>query len=77
MYFLQSGFSIIDIDVNNAKRMLKEVLTMHHVDLTDACQYSHTAIANELLQAGIITRDVRKSPTYDSMIGNFLSGMAK
>ena len=73
--FLQSGFSIIDIDVNNAKRMLKEVLTMHHIDLTDACQYSHTAIANELLQVGIITRDVQKSPTYDSMIGSFLSGM--
>ena len=75
MYFLQSGFSIIDFDVNNAKRMLKEVLTMHHVDLTDACQYSHTAIANELLQVGIITRDVQISPTYDSMIGSFLSGM--
>ena len=43
--------------------------------MTDACQYSHAAIANELLQVGIITRDVQKSPTYDSMIGSFLSGM--
>ena len=51
-------------------------MTEHQVALTDACQYSLTPMANELLEVGIITRDVQKSPTYDSMIGNFQSGMS-
>ena len=69
-------FFHIDIDVNSATKKLKEVLTKHRVRLTNAFQFSHTAIANELLQVHIITPDVQMSPTYDSMIGNFQSGMS-
>ena len=68
-------FSIIDIDDKETKRKLKGVLTKHHADLSNACQHSHTTIADELLQVGIITDHVQTSPTYDSMIGNFQSGM--
>ena len=74
-HFLQLVFLNVDFDVKNAKQKVKDVLTKHQVDLTHVCQYSYTAIANELLQVGIITHDVQKSPTYDSMIGSFLSGM--
>ena len=32
-------------------------------------------ISNELLQAGIISRDVQRSPTYDAIIDQFVAGM--
>ena len=65
-----------DIDIDGAKRKLKEVLTKHQVDLTEAFQYSCLAIANQLLEVGIITREVQESPTYNTMIGSFRSGMS-
>ena len=38
-------------------------------------EHSLGAIANELLQIGIITRAVKKSVTYDKMIETFVSAM--
>ena len=32
-------------------------------------------ISDELLQAGIITRAVQRSPTYDAIINQFVGGM--
>ena len=51
-------------------------MTKHQVDLTDAFQYSCLAIANQLLEVGIITCEVQESLTYDSIIGSFRSGMS-
>ena len=50
-------------------------MTTHHADLSEVFQYSLGSIANELLQVGIITHEVQKSATYDSMIGSFISVM--
>ena len=50
-------------------------MTTHHADLSEVFQYSLGSIANELLQVGIITHEVQKSATYDSMIGSFVSAM--
>ena len=51
-------------------------MTTHHADLSEVFQYSLGSIANELLQVGIITHEVQKSATYDSMIGSFVSVMS-
>ena len=51
-------------------------MTTHHADLSEVFQYSIGSIANELLQVGIITHEVQKSATYDSMIGSFVSAMS-
>ena len=32
-------------------------------------------VADELLQAGIISKSVHESPTYDNIIGSFLAGL--
>ena len=50
-------------------------MTDNHVALHDVFQESIGSISNELLQAGIITRDVQRSPSYDSIIGQFEAGM--
>ena len=73
---MQLHVCFVDIDINDAKRKLKEVLTKHQVDLTDTFQYYDHSIANQLLEVGIIAGEVKKSPTYDSMIGSFRSGMS-
>ena len=51
-------------------------MTTHHADLSEVFQYSLGSIANELLQVGIITHEVQKSATYDSIIGSFVSVMS-
>ena len=38
-------------------------------------QPSLKRIANELFQAGIITQDIQRTPTYDTIIGCFLGGL--
>ena len=43
--------------------------------LSGVFEHSLGAIANHLLQVGIITREVKKSATYDSMIDTFISAM--
>ena len=68
-------FCIGIVDIKIARRKLKEVLTTRHADLSEVFQYSLGSIANELLQVGIITHEVQKSATYDSMIGCFVSVM--
>ena len=57
------------------KKKLKQILNQHHVNLDCAFQPSLSSIANELFQVKIITEDVRKSPTYDNIIGSFQSGI--
>ena len=44
-------------------------------DLHDTFQMSIGSISNQLLQADIITSDVQKSPSYDAIINQFVSGM--
>ena len=66
---------IIGIDSKTMKKTIKQVLTQHQVDLNDVFDLSLKSISNELLQVGIIPQDVHKSPTYDKIIGSFLSGI--
>ena len=54
---------------------LEKVLTDNRVSLNDIFQESIGAISNELLQARIITRDVQRSPSYDTIISQFVGGM--
>uniref|UniRef100_A0A1X7UE68 Uncharacterized protein n=1 Tax=Amphimedon queenslandica TaxID=400682 RepID=A0A1X7UE68_AMPQE len=63
------------IDSKTMKKTIKQVLTQHQVDLNDVFDLSLKSISNELLQVGIIPQDVHKSPTYDKIIGSFLSGI--
>ncbi|XP_019857860.1 PREDICTED: uncharacterized protein LOC109586131 [Amphimedon queenslandica] len=66
----------VGIDVKDVCKKLKKVLINHHVVLSEIFQYSLVSIANELLQVGIITREVQKTSTYDSMVGSFTSGLS-
>ena len=50
-------------------------MTDHQVALHDVFQGSIVSISNGLLQAGIITHDVLKSPSYNTIIDQFVAGM--
>ena len=54
---------------------LEKVLTDNHVCLHGIFQESIGDISNELLQAGIITRTVQRSPSYDAIVSQFVGGM--
>ena len=47
----------------------------NQVALKKAFNLSLNNVADELLQAGIISKSVHKSPTYDNIIGSFVSGL--
>ena len=50
-------------------------MTDNHAILYDVFQLSIGSISNELFQAGIITRAVQRSPTYDAIIDQFEAGI--
>ena len=52
-----------------------DVLRKNQVVLNGAFENSVPDIARELSQADIISQSVRKSPTYDTIIGDFISGL--
>ena len=58
------------------KQKLEDVLTKNQVFLKRAFQLSLPNISDELLQVGIITKFVQEEPTYDKIIGSFLTGIA-
>ena len=43
--------------------------------MKEAFCFSLGSISDQLLQAGIITQDIHRSPSYDDIIGSFLSGL--
>ena len=43
--------------------------------MKEAFRFSLSSISDQLLQAGIITHDIHRSPSYDDIIGSFLSGL--
>ena len=47
----------------------------NHVNLQNIFQESIGDISDELFQAGIITRNVQRSPSYDAIISQFANGM--
>ena len=47
----------------------------NQVALKRAFSLSLSDISDELLQVGIISKSVQKSPSYDDIIGSFLAGL--
>ena len=63
---------IANVDLNGIKRSIKSVLVQNQVDLKEAFNLSLSNVADELVQVGIISKSVHKSPTYDNIIGSFV-----
>ena len=57
------------------KQKLEVVLMNNQVALKKAFRLSLSSISDQLLQAGIITQDIHRSPSYDDIIDSFLSGL--
>ena len=68
-------YCVAPVDLNGIKRNIKGVLTKNQVDLKEAFDLSLSNVADELLQVGIISKSVHKSPTYDNIIGSFVAGL--
>ena len=65
-------YCVAPVDLNGIKRNIKRVLTKNQVDLKEAFDLSLSNVADELVQVGIISKSVHKSPTYDNIIGSFV-----
>ena len=65
------GTSNLDI----VKGKIKDVLIKNQVSLKEAFRLSLLSISDELLQVGIISQDIHRSPSYDDIIGSFLAGL--
>ena len=63
---------ILENNIDAIKQNLEEVLTKNQVALKRAFNLSLSNVADELLQAGIISKSVQESPTYDNIIGSFV-----
>ena len=62
-------------DIKSITDSLIEVLRNKQVVLSEVFEDSLPDIALELSAANIITHSVRKKPSYDSIIGNFITGL--
>ena len=63
----------VDLDTITGK--IEDVLMKNQVALKRAFSLSLGDISDELLQVGIISKSVQKSPSYDDIIGSFLAGL--
>ena len=62
-------------DLDIVKGKIKDVLMKNQVSLKEAFRLSLQSISDQLLQAGIISQDIHRSPSYDDIIGSFLAGL--
>ena len=72
---LHSLILLLDNDLDIVKEKVKDVLVKNQVDLKEAFRLSLQSIADQLLQVGIISQDIHRSPSYDDIIGSFLAGL--
>ena len=66
---------ILENDIDAIKQSIKGVLVHNQVALKEAFNLSLSNVADELLQAGIISKSVHESPTYNNIIGSFVAGL--
>ncbi|XP_019856822.1 PREDICTED: uncharacterized protein LOC109585266 [Amphimedon queenslandica] len=64
-----------DNDLDIVKEKVEDVLMKNQVALKKAFSLSLQSISDELLQVGIISQDIHRSPSYDDIIGSFLAGL--
>ena len=63
------------VDIIQVVKCIELVMEKNHAKLTRLFKTgSLKTVADELLEAGIITRDVQTNPTSDNIINCFLSG---
>ena len=62
-------------DLDIVKEKIKDVLVKNQVSLKEAFRLSLQSISDQLLQVGIISQDIHRSPSYDDIIGSFLAGL--
>ena len=75
LLYLFYNYYVASVDLNGIKQKLEEVLTKNQVALKNAFDLSLSNVADELVQVGIISKSVHKSPTYDNIIGSFVAGL--
>ena len=75
LLYLFYNYYVASVDLNGIKRNIKGVLTKNQVDLKEAFDLSLSNVADELVQVGIISKSVHKSPTYDNIIRSFVAGL--
>ena len=56
-------------------QLIESGINNHYADLHDISQSCMTRLANQLFQAGLINIAIRRSPTFDSIIQEFVSAM--
>ena len=63
------------VDTDKLHRTLQTVLKKQYTLLNDALESSLKDVANKMFEKGLISKVVKNSPTYDSVINEFQAGM--
>ena len=75
-YFIITGTTnVIQADPHQVVECIKQVLNQNYSSLGSLFENSIDIIASEMLQAGLISRHVAKTPTFQLLINDFTSGM--
>ena len=67
-------FSVL-VDTDKLCKTLQSVLRKKYTLLNDALESSLKDVANKMFEKGLISKRVKDSPTYDSVIHEFQAGM--
>ena len=66
------------LDINDAtklRRLIIQVLTKRHFQLNNSCESCLNALAHEMYTAGLINKEIHRSPKFDDIIGEFKAGI--
>ena len=63
---------LLDTDINKLLRVIRNVLTQHHTSLDISSRNNLHLLANEMYAAGLISLAVLQSPSFDSIIAEFM-----
>ena len=76
IYIVFIGTDRSHVDTSQVITCIELVMQKNHANLCRLFKGSLVTVANELLQVGMITRDVQTDPTNDTIISCFLAGFA-
>ena len=75
MFSLIIFFFSVVVDINKLHRTLQNVLAKQFSSLNGALKNCLKDVANEMFSKNLISKVVKDSPTYDSVIHEFEAGM--
>ena len=75
MYDYACLYIIIDVDINEIRVEINEVLKKEHAKLVGLPEASLPSLAAEMYAVGLVSIGVKNPPTFDGIINEFVAGL--